>query len=134
MKNTILKLSGVNCSLSSNYTMNPIFLDCAKNIEIGNGVFINYGARIGANGGIKIGNNCQIGPFCCFETVNHIGVQHKLECSPISIGDNVWIGAQVVVLPGAKILSNTQIAAGAVVRGTVGPGLYGGVPAKKIEK
>ena len=51
----------------------------------------------------------------------------------IDIGENVWTGANCVILPGAVIGDHAVIAAGSVVRGTVPPGeLWGGVPARKI--
>jgi len=52
----------------------------------------------------------------------------------VTIGANVWVGAQCVVLPGARIGDNAVIAAGSVVRGEVPAGeLWGGVPAKYIK-
>ncbi len=51
----------------------------------------------------------------------------------VTVGKNVWVGANCVLLPGTMIGDDAVIAAGSVVRGTIPPGeLWGGVPASKI--
>ncbi len=80
---------------------------------------------------IDIGENCQIGPFCKFESTNHRG--KKDEFLSIIIGRNVWLGVGCIILPGAKIEDNIIIAAGSVVKGNIKGGkIWGGIPAKKI--
>lgn len=57
------------------------------------------------------------------------------ERTGVSIGVNVWVGANCVLLPGCRIGDNAVIAAGSVVRGEVPPGeIWGGVPAKLIRR
>jgi len=90
---------------------------------------------------IEIGNDVAIGPYCSFFcSSNH----HKGENSlfrnnyingNISIGNNVFIGAHTVVLPGTSIGNDIVIAANSVVKGKLENGyLYGGTPCKKIKK
>ncbi len=57
-----------------------------------------------------------------------------MKLSPVIIGDNVWIGASVTIVPGVTIGDNAIIAAGAVVTKNVEPNtVVGGVPAKFIK-
>ena len=69
---------------------------------------------------IKIGDNCFIGPNCGMYTAAHPiffeernkGLEKAL---PINIGDNVWIGGDVTILPGASIGNNSVIGAKSLV-------------------
>lgn len=79
-----------------------------------------YNADIG--GKLLFGNNCLIGPRCIFRTANHKFSNVELdivnqghEIADISIGEDVWLGAGVIVLPGVKIGSHSVIGAGSVV-------------------
>ena len=89
---------------------------------------------------VFIGDNVMIGPNTLITTVghpltpmkrrNHIGI-----AKPVKIGDDVWIGGNVTILPGVNIGKNVVIAAGAVVTKNVPDNtLVGGVPAKVIRK
>ena len=69
---------------------------------------------------IKFGNNVFIGPNCSFYTSGHpIDVKARNQgleyAKQIEVGDNVWFGGNVVVLPGVKIGSNSVMGAGSVV-------------------
>lgn len=56
-------------------------------------------------------------------------------CLPVKIGDKVWIGADVTILPGVSIGTGAIIAAGTVVTKDVAPGMIvGGIPARVINK
>lgn len=75
------------------------------------------------NGGLlQFGNDCLVGPRCIFRTSNHnftstekpIRVQGHIS-KDIKIGDDVWIGANVVVLPGVSIGNHSVIGAGSIV-------------------
>lgn len=88
---------------------------------------------------INIGDNVFIGPNCGLYTANHpleiaarnSGIEQAL---PIEIGDNVWLGANVVVLPGVKIGSGTVISAGSVVTKDIPENVLAvGTPAKVIK-
>ena len=116
----------------------PFYTDCGKNITIGKNVFINSGCRFQDQGGISIGDDTLIGHNAVFATLNH-GLKpdkrQDLYPAPIHIGKNVWIGANVTVLPGVTIGDNAVIAAGAVVTKDVPENtIAGGVPAKEIKK
>lgn len=69
-----------------------------------------------ANNGIKIGKNFLMAPGVKIISSNH-DKQSKVikESPPITIGDNVWVGANVVILPGVKLGSNCVVGAGSVV-------------------
>ena len=114
----------------------PFFTDCGKNITIGKNVFINSGCQFQDQGGITIGDGALIGPKTVFATLKH-GFEPEDRQSfypaPISIGKNVWIGANVSVVPGVTIGDNASIGAGAVVTKNVAPNtVVAGVPAKVI--
>ncbi len=114
----------------------PFYTDCGKNIHFGKNVFINSGCRFQDQGGIFIGDDSLIGHNAVLATLNH-GItpdkRHNLYPAPINIGKNVWLGANVTVMPGVTIGDNSVIAAGAVVTKDVPPNvIVGGVPAKVI--
>ena len=74
------------------------------------------------------GDNVFIAPNCVFSTAGHpLDVEQRnqgLEYAyPITVGDNVWIGASVTVLPGVKIGSNSVIGAGGVVNRDIPEGV-----------
>ncbi|OTN77809.1 hypothetical protein A5886_002910 [Enterococcus sp. 8G7_MSG3316] len=115
----------------------PFYTDCGKNITLGKGVFINAGCHFQDQGGITIGDDTLIGHNVVLATLNH-GLSAKtrkdLYPAPITIGKNVWIGAQATILPGVTIGDHAIIAAGAVVQKDVAPKtIVGGVPAKLIK-
>lgn len=90
-------------------------LDARGGISIGNGVSVSFGVRL-ITGGHEVNSPCFKGIF-----------------KPIIIGDNVWIGANAVVLQGVTIGTGAVIAAGAVVtRDVPDYAIVGGVPAKVI--
>ena len=72
---------------------------------------------IQGDNGIIIGNNVQIGPGVSLISANHNFQNYDLhiESSPIIIGNNVWIGANSVILPGVIIGENVIIGAGSIV-------------------
>ncbi len=114
----------------------PFYTDCGKNITIGRYVFINSGCRFQDQGGITIGDGSLIGHNAVLATLNH-GLapeeRHDLFPAPIHIGKNVWLGANVTVLPGVTIGDNAVIAAGAVVTKDVPENtVAAGVPARVI--
>ncbi len=115
----------------------PFNTDCGQNITIGHSTFINMGCSFQDWGGITIGDNCLIGHNCTICTVNHSkDPEHRgdMTCHPVKIGNKVWIGANVTILPGVSIGDGAIIAAGAVVTKDVEPKtIVGGVPAKLIK-
>ena len=92
---------GYNISVGENFYMNHncVILDCAK-VEFGDYVFV--------------------GPNCGFYTASHpLDIERRNQgleyAKPIKVGNNVWFGGNVVVLPGVTIGDNVTIGAGSVV-------------------
>lgn len=126
-----LRIAGVRLDIFGIYARGPLYLDQGRNLSIGKGTFINLGSYFQNAAPVMIGRRCQIGPFCVFATTNH--ADGKTESYPIRIGDGVWLGAGVKVLPGAVIPDGVSIAAGTVVAGEIHGGLvWGGNPARRL--
>lgn len=91
-----------------------------KNVHFGNEVYANFNLTLVDDGDIFVGNNVMFAPNVVIASATHPihpelrrkQAQYNL---PIHIGNNVWIGAGAVVLPGVKIGDNTVIGAGSVV-------------------
>lgn len=115
----------------------PFYTDCGQNTTIGQRTFINMGCSFQDWGGITIGDECLIGHNCTICTVNHSKDPQRrgdMTSVPVKIGNRVWVGANVTILPGVCIGDGAIIAAGAVVNKTVEPNtIVGGVPAKLIK-
>ena len=98
----------------------PFWCDYGYNIEIGENFFANHGCVILDCAKVTFGDNVFIAPNCGFYTAGHpIDAQRRnvgLEYAwPITVGDNVWFGGGVQVLPGVTIGSDVVIAGGSVV-------------------
>ncbi|WP_079849704.1 sugar O-acetyltransferase [Salmonella enterica] len=131
-RNKILIKSGV--SIKGECSITPPFFYEFGQITIGNGVFINAGCVFLDNAPITIGNDTLIGPNVTLTTASHETSPelrgNGVIKAPIKIGQNVWLAAGVVVLPGVTIGNNSVIAANSVVRSDVPENtLYAGAPA-----
>ncbi len=110
------------------------------NIEIGNNFFLNHNCTILDAGKVIFGDHVFIGPDCGFYTVNHpFDVKKRNEgleyAQPIRIGNHVWIGGGVRVMPGVTIGDNTIIGGGSVVTKDIPKNcLAFGNPCKVIRK
>ena len=98
----------------------PFWCDYGYNIEIGENFFANHNTVILDGGKVVFGDNVFVGPNCGFYTAGHpIDFEKRntgLEYArPITVGDNVWIGAGVHVMPGVRIGNNVVIGGGSVV-------------------
>ncbi|WP_298505740.1 acyltransferase [uncultured Maribacter sp.] len=141
------KIRGVLCS--------HIFKSYGKNINIEKGAKFGYGANIiiGNNSGIGInasippntiiGDDVMMGPECIIYASNHqfsdlsipMNKQGHSPSKQTFIGNDVWIGGRVIILPGKKIGNGVIIAAGSIVTKDLEDyGIYGGNPAKLIRK
>ena len=114
--------------------------DNGKNIFIGSDFVGNYNLTILDVREVYIGNDVMIGPSTLITTVGHPlspkgRRQHLGIAEPVKIGNDVWIGGNVTILPGVNIGNNVVIGAGAVVNKDIPDNsLAVGVPANVIKK
>ena len=113
----------------------------SNNITIGNNVRIGDNNLISGLGGITIGNNVVTGPDVTIWTANHnyeeatkLPYDEDVILRPVTIEDNVWIGAKAIIVPGITIKEGAVVAMGAVVTKNVPKGaIVGGNPAKVLK-
>jgi maltose O-acetyltransferase len=133
----ILKSCGANVTIVDNCTLVfPERLSLGNNVAISRDVFIN------AAGGINVGDDVLIGPSVKIWSLNH-NFENMDEpinrqgwnLSEVNIGNDVWIGASAIILPGVSIGDKTVVGAGSVVTKSLKSGaVYGGTPAKLIRE
>ena len=131
-----LKSCGSNFICCSGVTIHG-----AKKMVVGNDVRIGEGSYIKANGGLKFGNNIQTGPQIFIWTANHnyyapekLPFDDVMISRPVTIEDNVWIGAKSIIVPGVTIGEGAVVAMGAVVTKDVPPcAVVGGNTAKVLK-
>ena len=118
----------------------PFYCDYGFNISIGKNFYTNHNVTILDGAKVTFGDNVFIAPNCVFSTAGHaIDSEQRsrgLEIAlPSTVGDNVWIGTNVSVLPGVTIGNNTIIGAGSVVNKNIPEGVIAaGNPCKVIRK
>lgn len=124
-----------------NFTIEPDFYcDYGYNIEIGEAFYANHNLVILDCAKVKIGKNVAIGPncglYCAVHPTDPVERAKWVETAkPITIGDNVWLGGNVVVLPGVTIGDNTTIGAGSVVTKDIPSNVVAaGNPCKVLKK
>ena len=104
-----------------NYLINqPFRCDYGKQISIGKRFFANFNFTVLDEARVTIGDDCFIGPNVSIYTACHstdpIERNSRQEwAKPVTIGNNVWIGGSVTILPGVSIGDNVTIGAGSVV-------------------
>lgn len=109
-------------------------------IVVGDGTFIGTGCEFNCHAGIVIGKLCMVAAGCRFVDGDHGHSERALPMMkqpainlPIRIDDDVWVGANVVILKGVTIGRGAIVGAGAVVTKPIPEfEIWGGVPAKKI--
>lgn len=118
----------------------PFHCDYGYNIEMGENFYANVNCVILDEAKVKFGDNVFIAPNCGFYTAGHpfdVGQRNRgLEYAyPITIGNNVWIGAHVCILPGVTIGDNCVIGAGSIVtRSLPSNSLAVGNPCRVVRK
>lgn len=98
----------------------PFYCDYGYNISVGDGVFFNFNCIVLDVAKVTIGNHTLLGPSVQILTADHPRDPQERrsaqECArPITIGENVWIGAGALILPGVTIGDNAIIGSGSVV-------------------
>ena len=116
----------------------PFWCDYGYNITVGKNFYCNRNLVVLDEAKVTVGDNVFIAPHCCISTAGHpidseqrnTGIEIAL---PVTIGNNVWIGANVTVLPGVTIGDNVVIGAGSLVNKNIPSNVVaGGNPCKVI--
>lgn len=87
-------------------------------LEIGEHTFLNYGISISAHELVRIGNHCLLGTYVNIMDNNWHGIFDRRRAppsKPVIVGDNVWLGNRVIVLPGVTIGQDSVVGAASVV-------------------
>ena len=130
----------IGCVKGSFVITAPFYCDYGSNIMIGDNFYANHNCTILDGAKVTFGNNVFIAPNVVFTTAGHAIDREQrakgLEIAlPITVGDDVWIGTNVSVLPEVSIGSNTIIGAGSVVNKDIPDGVIAaGVPCKVIRR
>jgi maltose O-acetyltransferase len=118
----------------------PFICDYGYNIQIGSNFYANHNCIILDGAKVVFGDNVMIAPNCSFYTAGHpldaerrnTGLEYAY---PIKVGSNIWIGGNVVVLPGITIGDNAVIGAGSVVTKDIPSGVVAvGNPCRVIRE
>ena len=126
------------CRGADTVILSPFYADYGANCRIGDATFINHNAYLMDGAAITIGSHCFIGPNCGMYTGNHPMIADERnrgleQAKPITIGDNVWIGADVTILPGVTIGDGCVIGAKSLVNRDIPAGMFAaGVPCRVI--
>ena len=111
--------------------------------ELGNNVTINQNCFFVGKGGLVLGDDVMVGAGCKIVTSSHNAsdisvpmIKQGMTFEKITIGNDVWLGFDVIVLPGSKVGNGVILAAGCVLTGkdTGNYTIWGGVPAKQISE
>lgn len=122
------------------YVTAPFYCDYGYNIEVGENFYSNHNLVILDGGKVTFGDNVFIAPNCCFSTAGHpLDSEQRnkgLEFAyPITVGNNVWFGAGVIVLPGITIGDDVVIGAGTIVNRNIPSGVIAaGNPCRVIRE
>lgn len=118
----------------------PFWCDYGYNITIGDFFYSNHNMIITDGAKVTFGDNVFVAPNCCFTTAQH-AIDPEMRkagieiAKPITIGNNVWIGAGCTILAGVEIGDNTVIGAGSVVTKSIPSNVVAvGVPCKVMRQ
>ena len=118
----------------------PFYCDYGKQISVGRRFFANFSFTVLDEAPVTIGDDCFIGPNVSIYTACHstdpVERNSRREWAlPVTIGNNVWIGGSVTILPGIKIGDNVTIGAGSVVVNNIPDGCIAvGNPCRVVRK
>lgn len=121
------------------YMESRFVCDYGSNIYVGENFYANFNTTMLDVCEIRIGDNAMFGPNCQLLTPLHpLDAQERISGleygAPITIGDNVWLGGGVTILPGVTLGDNVVVGAGAVVTKSFGDDIVlGGNPARIIK-
>ena len=117
-----------------------VYFGVGGNINVGNNANIGINAHINGRGGVNIGDHVLMGPEIIIYTGTHTFADietpiqlQPMRYAPVTIDEDVWIGARVIILPGVSIGRGSIIGSNSVVTKDVAPySIMGGSPAKLI--
>lgn len=118
----------------------PFYCDYGKQISVGKRFFANFNFTVLDEAPVTFGDDCFIGPNVSIYTACHstYPVERNTRqewAEPVTIGNNVWIGGSVTILPGVTIGDNVTIGAGSVVvKDIPSNSIAVGNPAKVIKR
>jgi acetyltransferase-like isoleucine patch superfamily enzyme len=138
---TYLTISQFSKFGSDNVVDTGIWVNKPDNISFGSNIFLGRNVYLNAYEKIEIGNFCIIAADCKLITANHkyrysdIPIdQQGYECRPIKLHDNVWLGYDVIILPGVSLGKGCVVGAGSIVTKSFGDNtVIAGCPAKIIK-
>lgn len=131
---------GSGVQIYSTLARSEFVADHGATLEIGDRTLVNFGTSIVAIERVTIGAHCHIGPHCYIldNSFHELEPERRLErprSRPITIEDNVWLGARVIVMPGVTIGRDSVVGAGSVVTKDIpSRTLAAGVPAKPLRE
>lgn len=122
------------------YITPPFWCDYGYNITLGDYFYSNHNMIVTDGARVSFGDHVFVAPNCTFTTAEHaIDPEMRKEgveiAKPITVGNNVWIGAGSVILAGVTIGDNSVIGAGSVVTRDVPANVVAvGVPCRVMRK
>lgn len=118
----------------------PFWCDYGYHISVGDSFYANHNLVIQDGAQVTFGDFVFIGPNCCFTTAEHAIDPEQRKAGmeiakPITVGNNVWIGAGSTILAGVTIGDNTVIGAGSVVTKSIPSDVVAvGVPCRVLRE
>lgn len=129
---------GAHSLLRSSIVPVELATEPGARLIIGADCSINYGVSIGCTHSIRLGERCRVGPYVMIvDSAFHelLDRSQRPPSQPVSIGDDVWLGAKASILPGVTIGRGAVVGTGAVVtRDVPAFAVVAGVPAKMVRQ